>query len=99
MGCARCHDPKNFIRFPPPGLLFTCRIFKSTHTMDNHKVVAQWQRLGNWHSRFRAKRELVDKEVKKQKQAIESLKSKSAKSVIAQAPVMQGLFYRCFGKV
>ena len=84
LGCARCHDHK-FDPIPTRDYYSLAGIFKSTHTMDNHKVVAQWHEVELGTADLRAKRELVDKEVKKQKQAIESLKSKSAKSVIAQA--------------
>ena len=84
IGCARCHDHK-FDPIPTRDYYSLAGIFKSTHTMDNHKVVAQWHEVELGSADLRAKRELVDKEVKKQKQTIESLKSKSAKSITAQA--------------
>ena len=84
IGCARCHDHK-FDPIPTRDYYSLAGIFKSTHTMDNHKVVAQWHEVELGSADLRAKRELVDKEVKKQKQTIESLKSKSAKSITTQA--------------
>ncbi len=84
IGCARCHDHK-FDPIPTRDYYSLAGIFKSTHTMDNHKVVAQWHEVELGSADLRAKRELVDKEVKKQKQTIESLKSNSAKSITAQA--------------
>ena len=84
IGCARCHDHK-FDPIPTRDYYSLAGIFKSTHTMDNHKVVAQWHEVELGSADLRTKRERVDKEVKKQKQTIESLKSKSAKSITAQA--------------
>ena len=84
IGCARCHDHK-FDPIPTRDYYSLAGIFKSTHTMDNHKVVAQWHEVELGSADLRAKRELVDKEVKKQKQTIERLKSKSAKSITTQA--------------
>ena len=84
IGCARCHDHK-FDPIPTRDYYSLAGIFKSTHTMDNHKVVAQWHEVELGSADLRAKRELVDKEVKKQKQTIESLKSESAKSITTQA--------------
>ncbi|MDE2642627.1 MAG: DUF1549 domain-containing protein [Verrucomicrobiota bacterium] len=84
IGCARCHDHK-FDPIPTRDYYSLAGIFKSTHTMDNHKVVAQWHEVELGSADLRAKRELVDKEVKKQKQTIESLKSESTKSITAQA--------------
>ena len=84
LGCARCHDHK-FDPIPTRDYYSLAGIFKSTHTMDNHKVVAQWHEVELGSADLRAKREQVDREVEKQKQAIESLKSKSAKSITAQA--------------
>ena len=84
IGCARCHDHK-FDPIPTRDYYSLAGIFKSTHTMDNHKVVAQWHEVELDSADLRTKRERVDKEVKKQKQTIESLKSKFAKSITAQA--------------
>lgn len=42
VGCARCHDHK-FDPVPTADYYALAGIFKSTHTMDNFKVVARWQ--------------------------------------------------------
>ena len=44
IGCARCHDHK-FDPIPTRDYYSLAGIFKSTHTMDNHKVVAQWHEV------------------------------------------------------
>ena len=41
MGCARCHDHK-FDPIPTTDYYALAGIFKSTKTMENHKVVAKW---------------------------------------------------------
>jgi Protein of unknown function (DUF1553)/Protein of unknown function (DUF1549)/Planctomycete cytochrome C len=41
IGCARCHDHK-FDPFPASDYYALAGIFKSTQTMENHKVVARW---------------------------------------------------------
>ncbi len=41
LGCARCHDHK-FDPIRIDDYYALAGIFKSTHTMDNHRVVAQW---------------------------------------------------------
>src|SRR5205823_6400469 len=41
LGCARCHDHK-FDPLPTADYYALAGIFKSTHTMDNFKVVARW---------------------------------------------------------
>ncbi|HUQ94373.1 MAG TPA: DUF1549 domain-containing protein [Bryobacteraceae bacterium] len=41
VGCARCHDHK-FDPIPTADYYSMAGIFKSTHTMDNFKVVAKW---------------------------------------------------------
>ena len=41
-GCARCHDHK-FDPIPTADYYSLAGIFKSTKTMENHKVVAVWQ--------------------------------------------------------
>ncbi len=41
MGCARCHDHK-FDPIPTADYYAMAGIFKSSHTMDNFKVVAKW---------------------------------------------------------
>jgi len=41
VGCARCHDHK-FDPIPAADYYALAGIFKSTHTMDHHKVVAKW---------------------------------------------------------
>jgi hypothetical protein len=48
VGCARCHDHK-YDPVPAADYYAMAGIFKSTHTMDNFKVVARWQErpLGN----------------------------------------------------
>jgi mono/diheme cytochrome c family protein len=42
LGCARCHDHK-FDPVDQPDYYALAGIFKSTKTMENHKVVAVWQ--------------------------------------------------------
>ena len=44
LGCARCHDHK-FDPIPTSDYYALAGILKSTHTMDNHKVVAQWHEI------------------------------------------------------
>ncbi|GIT05434.1 MAG: hypothetical protein CM1200mP29_08450 [Verrucomicrobiota bacterium] len=58
---------KNFDPIPTRDYYSLAGFFKSTHTMDNHKVVAQWHEVELGTAVFRAKRELVDKEEKKTK--------------------------------
>src|SRR5439155_19266238 len=41
LGCARCHDHK-FDPLPTEDYYALAAIFKSTRTMDNFKIVAEW---------------------------------------------------------
>ena len=51
LGCARCHDHK-FDPIPTSDYYALAGILKSTHTMDNHKVVAQWHEIESAPPRF-----------------------------------------------
>lgn len=84
LGCARCHDHK-FDPIPTRDYYALAGIFKSTHTMDNHKVVAQWHEIEIGTASLRTKQAEVDKVAKEQKQTIERFKNKASKSVIDQA--------------
>ena len=48
LGCARCHDHK-FDPIPTTDYYGLAGIFKSTKTMENHKVVAMWQEQPHRH--------------------------------------------------
>ena len=69
LGCARCHDHK-FDPIPTKDYYALAGIFKSTQTMDNHKVVAQWHETELKSSELLNKQSKVDKEINHQKQRI-----------------------------
>ena len=84
LGCARCHDHK-FDPIPTKDYYALAGILKSTHTMDNHKVVAQWHEIEISTAELRAKQSEIDKAVNRQKEAINQFKSKAANGIIEQA--------------
>ena len=84
LGCARCHDHK-FDPIPTKDYYALAGIFKSTHTMDNHKVVAQWHETELKTSELLHKQAKVDKEVNHQKQALNQFKSNASKAIIEEA--------------
>ncbi len=84
IGCARCHDHK-YDPLPMRDYYALAGIFKSTKTMVNHKVVAEWHELNLDSAESRARHDLVDKKVKEQKLAIEHFKAKASKTIITEA--------------
>ena len=76
IGCARCHDHK-FDPIPTADYYALAGIFKSTRTMENHKVVAMWNErplAGRAGATFEV---ATSGEVTAQKQAIEGLRGRS----------------------
>jgi len=84
IGCARCHDHK-YDPLPMRDYYALAGIFKSTKTMVNHKVVAEWHELNLDSAESRARRDQVDKKVKEQKLVIERFKANASKTIIAEA--------------
>jgi len=84
LGCARCHDHK-FDPIPTRDYYALAGILKSTHTMDNHKVVAQWHEIEIGTAELRAKQSEIDKAAGEQKKAIQQFKNEASKAVIEQA--------------
>ena len=84
LGCARCHDHK-FDPIPTSDYYALAGILKSTHTMDNHKVVAQWHEIEVGTAALRAKQAEVDKAVGGQKKAIDQFKAGTTDHVLQQA--------------
>ena len=62
MGCARCHDHK-FDPIPTADYYALAGIFKSTKSMQNHKVVAMWNERALATDEGRARLEAHKKEV------------------------------------
>jgi hypothetical protein len=84
LGCARCHDHK-FDPIPTRDYYALAGILKSTHTMDNHKVVAQWHEIEIGTAELRAKQSEIDKAAGEQKKTIQQFKNEASKAVIEQA--------------
>ena len=84
LGCARCHDHK-FDPIPTKDYYALAGIFKSTHTMDNHKVVAQWHETELKTSELLHKQAEADREANHQKKAINQFKSNTSKAIIEEA--------------
>jgi len=84
LGCARCHDHK-FDPIPTSDYYALAAILKSTHTMDNHKVVAQWHEIEVGTAALRAKQAEIDKAAREQKKAIEQYKNEASSGAIKQA--------------
>jgi hypothetical protein len=84
VGCARCHDHK-FDPIPTRDYYAMAGIFKSTHTMDNFKVVAKWHEhvLANPADRQRLAEHEAKVEAKK-KEAGAIIKTENEK-IVAEA--------------
>ena len=84
LGCARCHDHK-FDPIPTKDYYALAGIFKSTHTMDNHKVVAQWHETELKSSELLNKQAKIDKEINHQKQVLDLFKTHASKAIVEEA--------------
>ena len=84
LGCARCHDHK-FDPIPTKDYYALAGILKSTHTMDNHKVVAKWHEVELKTTELTAKQTKVDKAINQQKEVIDQFKSKASSIIIEEA--------------
>ena len=84
LGCARCHDHK-FDPIPTKDYYALAGIFKSTHTMDNHKVVAQWHEIELKSSELLNKQAKADKEINHQKQVLDQFKTHASKVIVEEA--------------
>ena len=80
IGCARCHDHK-FDPFPQTDYYSLAGIFKSTKTMMNFKVVAEWQEIPLASTEMREKREAIDKTLRAFKKEMEE-KRKTAREAL-----------------
>ena len=84
LGCARCHDHK-FDPIPTKDYYALAGILKSTHTMDNHKVVAQWHEIELSTAELRTKQAKIDKAAGEQKKTIDQFKANTTDRVLQQA--------------
>jgi Protein of unknown function (DUF1549)/Protein of unknown function (DUF1553)/Planctomycete cytochrome C len=75
LGCARCHDHK-FDPIPTADYYALAGIFKSTKTMQNHKVVAMWNERALATDEGRARLEVYKKEVARREAEIKKLAGK-----------------------
>lgn len=75
LGCARCHDHK-FDPIPTADYYSLAGIFKSTKTMQNHKVVAMWNERALANDQDRRKLEAHKKEVARREAEITKLAAK-----------------------
>ena len=75
IGCARCHDHK-FDPIPTADYYSLAGIFKSTKSMQNHKVVAMWNERALATEEGRAKLEAYKKEVARREAEIKDLAKK-----------------------
>jgi Protein of unknown function (DUF1549)/Protein of unknown function (DUF1553)/Planctomycete cytochrome C len=75
LGCARCHDHK-FDPIPTADYYALAGIFKSTKTMQNHKVVAMWNERALATEEGRARLEAHKKEVARREAEIKKLAGK-----------------------
>ena len=80
LGCARCHDHK-FDPIPTMDYYALAGIFKSTHTMNNHKVVAEWHETELDTAKLRARRAKFDEEVNRHKTEINQFKTEASKGI------------------
>jgi mono/diheme cytochrome c family protein len=75
LGCARCHDHK-FDPIPTADYYSLAGIFKSTKSMQNHKVVAMWNERALATEEGRKKLEAHKKEVARREAEIKKLAGK-----------------------
>ena len=101
IGCARCHDHK-FDPIPTADYYALAGIFKSTKTMENHKVVAKWFERPLATKTQLAEMEVVEREIATSNAAIAKLNqecrarvSKEIQSSIANA-LMATVLYEKF---
>ncbi len=80
IGCARCHDHK-FDPLPTADYYSLAGIFKSTQTMENHKVVARWFERPLASELEQKKVQAIDKEIADIKKSIEKLNQATKKRV------------------
>lgn len=73
MGCARCHDHK-FDPFTSGDYYAMAGIFKSTHTMENFNVVAQWHEYDLSSTDELAERQRIEKRLAEIGQLLEEAK-------------------------
>ena len=80
LGCCRCHDHK-FDPLPTQDYYSLAGIFKSTKTMENHKVVAVWYERPLVTPQRAEQIELLKTKVKEAEKQIATLKEQATKSV------------------
>src|SRR5262249_35538301 len=84
LGCARCHDHK-FDPVPTEDYYALAAIFKSTQTMDNFKIVAEWHEPLLATSEEIAARDAHDKRVAARKEAITKVTSRANEALRTEA--------------
>ncbi|MBM83235.1 MAG: hypothetical protein CMJ78_21955 [Planctomycetaceae bacterium] len=84
IGCARCHDHK-FDPIPTADYYSLAGIFKSTHTMDNHNVVARWFERPISDEATVAKLAAIEKQLEAQKSQSTSVRTMAFESLRSTA--------------
>ena len=86
LGCCRCHDHK-FDPLPTQDYYSLAGIFKSTKTMENHKVVAVWYERPLVTPQRAKKIETLQARIKEAEKRIATLKKQARQSVTASLRV------------
>jgi hypothetical protein len=86
LGCARCHDHK-FDPLPTEDYYALAAIFKSTRTMNNFKIVAEWHEPSLATPEEISAREAHDKQVAAKKDAIAKVTSQANETLRTEARV------------
>src|SRR6185503_16620506 len=84
LGCARCHDHK-FDPLPTEEYYALAAIFKSTRTMDNFKIVAEWHEPLLATPEELAARDAHNKQVAAKKDAITKVTSQANEALRTEA--------------
>jgi cytochrome c553 len=83
LGCARCHDHK-YDPVDQPDYYALAGIFKSTKTMENHKVVAVWQERPLADKESIARRDEIKKQLDAKRGEVNSLVAAAAEALKAE---------------
>ncbi len=93
VGCARCHDHK-FDPIPTKDYYALAGIFKSSHTMDNFKVVAKWHEHVLAPAEDRAKLAAHEAKIESKRKEILDLKKVENEKLAAPAMRQMGRYLR-----